>query len=248
MAPRDGWRGAEKALKTKLPADYLSYAQVYGSGQIICEGVDATTIYNPLAEQYVEWVRRELDSWKEATPEPDEDFEFPIFSEPGGIFPLGVNDNGYTIWFLTEGEPDKWPIVVQGHDDPEFRRFDMPLTMFLATLFTGKKRMPPWPKNWFAKGKRIFFKPGKLSLPKVREYKTIYELYIENGRKPDFWIQDDTMIKEDAYYLITKVTEETAVADVYEERAKGEEDVELDRITESRRYFTASAPPWYKGE
>ena len=63
--------------------------------------------------------------------------DYPFYPHPGGLFPIGQEDNGnYVIHWLMEGEPDDWPIVVllyRGHV-PDWT-FDGNLTAFLAALF-----------------------------------------------------------------------------------------------------------------
>jgi hypothetical protein len=61
---------------------------------------------------------------------------FPTFPEPGGLLPLGVDLNGGRSFWLMEGEPDNWPLILYP-DWSEIERHDMPLVDFLVLWLSG---------------------------------------------------------------------------------------------------------------
>jgi hypothetical protein len=36
----------------------------------------------------------------------------PPFPEPGGVLPLGRTDNGDELYWVTDGDPDDWPVAL----------------------------------------------------------------------------------------------------------------------------------------
>ena len=37
---------------------------------------------------------------------------WPPFPEPGGVLPLGRTDNGDELYWVTQGQPDQWPVAL----------------------------------------------------------------------------------------------------------------------------------------
>ena len=78
-----------------------------------------------------------------------------------GLLAVGSDDNGRFIFWLTEGEPDDWPILVWPLDR-HFVRIEKSLTEFLYQLFSGA--LDCWggdkPATWFKKHrKELTFNP-----------------------------------------------------------------------------------------
>jgi hypothetical protein len=66
------------------------------------------------------------------------------------------------LFWLTEGEPADWPLLVWPPEQ-RFLRFDMPLTEFVYKLFSGKHDSVGgvFSAEWFkARRKDLTFTPG----------------------------------------------------------------------------------------
>lgn len=46
-----------------------------------------------------------------------EQVPFPLWPEPGGLLPWGSTDNNDHVFWLTIGEPDRWPVVATNWDE-----------------------------------------------------------------------------------------------------------------------------------
>ena len=62
---------------------------------------------------------------------------FPTFPEPEGLLPLGGTLNGGHAFWLMEGRPDDWPLVLYPHSYFPIERHDMPLVDFLVLWLSG---------------------------------------------------------------------------------------------------------------
>jgi SMI1-KNR4 cell-wall len=131
------WPAVEAAIGTTLPADYKVFIATYGTGMFD----DFLYVFNPFAgDADVNLLRqREVvlgaHAWlRERVPEAA---PLPAFPEPGGLLPLGRTQNGDQLYWLTEGEPDRWPIVAFASRSSEPERHELTLVPFLARLLGG---------------------------------------------------------------------------------------------------------------
>jgi hypothetical protein len=93
-------------------------------------------VVNPLSadfERAVNYLLTVLRETKET-----HKFSYGVFPEQPGLLPWGSDENGSVLYWLTQGAPDDWPIIIQaeGAEEHELERFDMPMTTFLAKAFT----------------------------------------------------------------------------------------------------------------
>jgi hypothetical protein len=118
----------EKRLGLQLPSDYREFTIRYGTGSFL-DGY--LQIYNPFAVDLLDAATTRYSRCRHfhesgALP------WAPIPASPG-VFEIGGNENGHTILYLTEGNPDEWPLLVVPHDDsPHFERWELQLGTFLA--------------------------------------------------------------------------------------------------------------------
>jgi hypothetical protein len=63
---------------------------------------------------------------------------FPVFPDPGGLLSVGADINGNTLFWLTKGEPDEWPVVYMDDDFLEYDLYEMSLTTFLVEWISGR--------------------------------------------------------------------------------------------------------------
>ncbi len=124
----------ESKLGMPLPRDYWELVQKYGSGTFIGSFL---RIANPFVD----------DLGKEAADKNGRVYSYyhngelpwPPFPAQPGLLPVGVNENGNDLIYLTEGKPNRWPLLVKPHgSDKEYERWDLPLSTFLAQAMMNK--------------------------------------------------------------------------------------------------------------
>ena len=127
-------RQIEKRFGITLPADYREFSLRYGSGSFVGTFLEI-------------WTPFTVDLPKESADRNGRAFWFhkcgylpwaPFPANPG-LLEIGGNENGDTVLYLTEGDPDHWPILVVPHEDEgNFERWDMPLVTFLEKALTAQ--------------------------------------------------------------------------------------------------------------
>jgi hypothetical protein len=120
-----------------LPPDYRRLIERYGSGSF----AGRVTIFNPFdPNPYVELIAsamRALETDRATRHEFPDDYQFPLYPEPGGILPWAITDGGDTLYWMEAGEPAAWPIVIVGARELAGETFDLCVTDFLARWLTG---------------------------------------------------------------------------------------------------------------
>ena len=139
-----GWDDIEQSLGTPLPDDYKLIINVYGSGNFN----DLFYLFNPFDTQgksgnlLNQAFRRDcfglsvLDIYDEIKSINARLCPFPIVPEPGGLLPLGGDSNGGYAFWLMEGIPEDWPLILYP-DWFEIERHDMLLVDFLVLWLSG---------------------------------------------------------------------------------------------------------------
>jgi hypothetical protein len=153
------WPDVEQALGTRLPADYKAFVETYGSGLFdgflyVFNPFSADEDGNLLDQRHTmlgayEWRRRQAPA----------ELPLPSFPEPGGLLPLGRTQNGDQLHWLTEGEPDRWPVVVFPARVNEHERYDLGVVDFLAGLLGGELGGGTFPADFLAEQPHRF-EPG----------------------------------------------------------------------------------------
>jgi hypothetical protein len=120
------WTRAQAALGINLPEDFRAVGVHYGTGRF-CGGYLA--VANPLSEHF----ETSMTSMLQATRDNRATHNYPyhVFPDKPGLLPWGADENGHVLHWLTEGNPDEWPVIVESHEG-ELERFDMSMTTFLA--------------------------------------------------------------------------------------------------------------------
>jgi SMI1-KNR4 cell-wall len=160
VGAKRAWATFERTLGVKLPRDYHEFVTHYGSGLL----ANFIRVFNPYSnDEYISLIpsinricaiRRQL---KEL--EWDEEVPFLIFPESPGIMPCGNDENGNTLYWLTDGEPDEWTIVLGAGRSRNWERFDFDLTSFLCKALTKKIRSRIWPRGFPDSKKDMIFEP-----------------------------------------------------------------------------------------
>jgi hypothetical protein len=135
----------ERALGTALPDELYDLGLRYGSGRFGGE----IEVFNPFSKKYLEKVKMVNDCYrglKEA--EGDDLIPYDIYPKIPGLFPWGTTTNGHSMFWLTEGIPNKWPLVLLRNDEMEFETLQMQMTTFLANVFKGPMPCVLWDVEW----------------------------------------------------------------------------------------------------
>ena len=142
----------ERTLGLALPDDLYDFAMVYGTGRFVTSAFSGLLqIANPFSPGFAEEVADQASMCRQIKKaEGDSYIPYWIYPERPGLLSLGSDENGRLVFWLTEGEPDHWSILVWTLER-QFRRSDKSLTEFLYQLFSGK--IDCWgsdkPAKWF---------------------------------------------------------------------------------------------------
>lgn len=150
----------EKALRLSLPSHLYEFAAVYGSGSF---GTDEFSglleVFNPFSGVFIEQVKHWSGIWSKTKQAEGEDYiPYGIYTQSPGLLPCGRGEGRRVLFWLTEGDSDKWPLILWP-PEKTFHQFNIPLATFLVRLFTGKVdcfggSMGP---EWFKAHRRDFF-------------------------------------------------------------------------------------------
>ncbi|WP_055588388.1 SMI1/KNR4 family protein [Streptacidiphilus griseoplanus] len=114
------WADLHAELGTRLPQEYLTLMELYGSG---CWS-NWLRFHTPLRTddkrrflRHVEYVAEAYGSLGEDDPE---QYPLAMWPEPGGFLPFANSIDGDHLGWLTEGaDPDAWPLVVWPRHAPQ---------------------------------------------------------------------------------------------------------------------------------
>jgi hypothetical protein len=142
------WAAIEEEVGAKLPADYKDCVREYGSGVL----ADFIRIFNPFsASEYtnlVASVNRIGQICRQLKESEGSRFPFDIFPTSPGLLPWGTDDNGNWYFWLTEGAPNDWPVVVGAGRNPRWQRFDCSMTTFLTKALKREIVCKLWPSDF----------------------------------------------------------------------------------------------------
>jgi len=130
----DGWAAVEAALGTGLPGDFRAFTERYGSGTVD----DFLYLFNPFAQgqdgNLVVEKDRVLAAYRQTRVRFPDRLPLPPFPEPGGVLPLGRTDNGDELYWVTDGDPDGWPVALVESRAALQELHQLPVTGFLTAL------------------------------------------------------------------------------------------------------------------
>lgn len=140
------WNATEMQL-SRLPDDYKAFVDRFGTGNIsgfiwILNPASQNRYLNLLVEMKpILSALRELRESGEPCP-------YPLYPEPGGLLPFGKSDNGDALYWLTIGQPEQWPIVVNAARDPAYEKFECDMTDFLAGILNRRIHCSIFPEGF----------------------------------------------------------------------------------------------------
>jgi hypothetical protein len=135
-----GFERFEAELGLALPAPYKELVSTYGQGiwfQVVHVLSPFYAWLNGLEPWFYgprgyaggpSWCAR-LRECREKFPD---DFIYPIYPEPGGVFPWAFTEDEGVLYWLTEGPAETWPTLFGGQDTQEhWERYDLSVTQLL---------------------------------------------------------------------------------------------------------------------
>jgi len=146
----------EKSLGTELPDDLIEFASVYGSGEF---GTDEYSlvlgIYNPFSHSFAKSLQKSGKSHKAFWP------GYEMYPTTPGLFICGSGNGPRDLFYLTEGSPNRWPLMSCVSLDP-LTRIELSLTEYVFRLLDGslEGKVGDIENPWFKEQKGKFrFQP-----------------------------------------------------------------------------------------
>lgn len=139
------WRATESKFGA-LPNDYKNFVSRYGSGRI--DGF--LFIFNPSAKNKFLNLIYQVDLQLEVLRDISvtESLPYGFFPDPGGLLPVGATENGDMLYWLTEGAPDSWKIVVNSARSPDWEVFSCGLMRFVVGVLSKSIRCNSFPDDF----------------------------------------------------------------------------------------------------
>jgi len=128
------WQLVQEQLGIILPEDYKGFVATYGTGAVD----DFLWILSPFSGN------DHLNLLKQATVRTDAQRQFSqaagvenpyaLYPQAGGLFPWAITDNGDVLYWLCDGLPSTWAIVVCDSQSSHWQQFQMSTCEFLTEL------------------------------------------------------------------------------------------------------------------
>jgi hypothetical protein len=121
------------------PSDFRALVDVYGAGFFI-SGRGELEIPQPLhpGRTFVQGVQWQIDGLQGLQAR-FVDFEprWPSFPAPDGFLPLGGTGIGWTVGWLTRGDPDEWSVAINANRDGWAAELRIGIVQFVRRWLTG---------------------------------------------------------------------------------------------------------------
>jgi hypothetical protein len=131
------WQDLFAELDTHLPGEYVALMDLYGAG-LWSNWLQFATPLRP-GRTLAAYARERLGWYRELRDEFPEYHPLAVWPEPGGFLPFAGSIDGDSLGWLTVGEPDHWPLVVE----PRHHDQGPPLAGTLVDLLLGWLRGQP---------------------------------------------------------------------------------------------------------
>ncbi|MDP9843621.1 hypothetical protein J2853_002832 [Streptosporangium lutulentum] len=145
------WSAVEATLGLGLPTDFKALIERYGLGQFL----SFITPLTPFGARdlLVQHAQRLLDRERSYREQYPDECPYPFYPEPGGLLEWAGTDNGDSLCWLTDGEPDSWKVVVWNPRNVYYDAQDVGAVEFLhgwlsgritTTILPGEVAASPW--------------------------------------------------------------------------------------------------------
>lgn len=132
------WDAVERQVGTALPPDYKAFIDRYGLGRI----AEFLSVFTPFSDNphanLLEQAKGQLSARRELSLILDEPLTFDLYPVSGGLLPFGGTDNGDVLFWLTQGKPEQWCVVVGDSRTLEHETHPTSVTIFLVDYLTGR--------------------------------------------------------------------------------------------------------------
>jgi hypothetical protein len=165
----DDWQLIERILEMRLPNDYKTLINTYGTGCFF----EFLYLLSPFAPFYTAFnllsggTMQLLSAYEAGRKEfPQYAPPFPAYPHKTGLFPWATTINGDTLFWLRDGGPDQWGVVICDSKFSErYDYFKMCATDFLCQLMLGKLKSKVFPQDVLVMG--LTFTPYTEENPSV---------------------------------------------------------------------------------
>lgn len=150
--PEDVRAKVEKQLKTGLPDDLFKFCATYGSGEFrLPQHSNVVRVHNPFSGGYISQLKQDHEMYRDLRRDEGKDFfPYKVYPAKSGLLLWGSGENQRAFFWLTDGEPNSWPVVLMTPED-KFVRLETTMTQFLVDLFEGQLDGfgGTWDAAWF---------------------------------------------------------------------------------------------------
>lgn len=145
---KEQWGNVFNILVTELPSDYMKFIETYGTG-----GIDNFLwVLSPFVEnENVNLIQKGKvirDSYQISKNNFPEYYTHNIYPSVRGLLPWGLTDNGDELYWLTEGKPDEWKIVVYETRASEYHIYPLSMVEFLYKTITKELVCEAFPDDF----------------------------------------------------------------------------------------------------
>jgi hypothetical protein len=105
------WEELFDELGTRLPAEYVALMDRYGAG-CWSQWLRFVTPLRINGRGFAHHAAQVLDGYRSLRADFPEYHPLPVWPEPGGFLPFANSIDGDQLGWLTEGDPDKWLLIV----------------------------------------------------------------------------------------------------------------------------------------
>ena len=129
------WEKLQEQLGTQLPRDYGDFGMLYGSGTFAV----GLRVWNPFGAGFLTGLATRCRGLREERGLLGRrGVAYGVFPDQPGWLPFGDDELGSLLCWVTEGEPDDWPILLMDRNRRSFQQARLPLAAFLARLSEGR--------------------------------------------------------------------------------------------------------------
>ncbi|MDQ0233131.1 SMI1/KNR4 family protein [Metabacillus malikii] len=145
---KEKWLRFFDTLGTELPSDYVKFIETYGTG-----GIDnflwiLTPFVNDENVNYLGRQKEMTDAYIQSKENFPQYYKHDVYPSSGGIIPWAYTDNGDELYWLTDGKPDEWKIVVYESRSPENYTYSLTMVEFLYQVIMKELKCNAFPNDF----------------------------------------------------------------------------------------------------